>query len=425
MFVYTVKKGDTLGNLASEFSVDFDDLLSANGISADDILPVGASLIIPTNYARHIIQKGDSLYSIALKYDTSVNNLLRLNPKLRPPYTIYPGDFIIVPDIVTKPIIDTNGYCYPSISDETLDKTLPYLTYICIFSYNLLPDGNLKGIDDERIIRRAREQNVAPMMVVTNIGDKGNFDSDLVKTFLTDDDATEAFIDGIPAYLKERGYLGINIDFEYVYAENREDYNNFIKALSQRLSSEGLMLSTALAPKVSDNQKGIVYEGHDYAFLGQWCDWVALMTYEWGYIAGPPLAVAPKVEVEKVLKYTLSVIPNDKILLGMPNYGYDWTLPFERGTKARTLNLNQAIDLARTTGSFIEYNTSSDAPFFTYKDDMRRDHIVWFDDARSIMARLNLVNEYNLRGISFWTINNFFKPLYTITDSMFQINKLL
>ena len=219
--------------------------------------------------------------------------------------------------------------------------------------------------------------------------------------------------------------MGLNIDFEYVYAENREDYNAFIKALSERLSSEGLMLSTALAPKVSAEQKGIVYEGHDYEFLGQWCDWIALMTYEWGYVAGPPLAVAPKVEVEKVLRYTTSVISPDKILLGMPNYGYDWTLPFQRGTRAKTLNLNEAINLARTTGSVVEYNTSSNAPFFTYKDSSGRDHIVWFDDARSIMARLNLVNEYNLLGVSFWTINNFFAPTFYLLDAMFNINKLI
>ena len=425
MFVYTIKSGDTLGNLASEFGVNFDELLNANGILADAVLPIGASLIIPSRYSRHVVEKGDSLYSIALKHDTSVENLLSLNPKLKPPYTIYPNDYIIVPEVALKPSINTNGYCYPNISDETLDKTLPYLTYISIFSYNLLPDGNLKGIDDERIIRRALEQNVAPFMVVTNIGEKGGFDSDLVKTFLQSADATEAFIDGIPAYLKERGYMGLNIDFEYVYAENREDYNAFIKALSERLSSEGLMLSTALAPKVSAEQKGIVYEGHDYEFLGQWCDWIALMTYEWGYVAGPPLAVAPKAEVEKVLRYTTSVISPDKILLGMPNYGYDWTLPFQRGTRAKTLNLNEAINLARTTGSVVEYNTSSNAPFFTYKDSSGRDHIVWFDDARSIMARLNLVNEYNLLGVSFWTINNFFAPTFYLLDAMFNINKLI
>ena len=172
MFVYTIKLGDTLGNLASEFGVNFDELLNANGILADAVLPIGASLIIPSRYSRHVVEKGDSLYSIALKHDTSVENLLSLNPKLKPPYTIYPNDYIIVPEVALKPSINTNGYCYPNISDETLDKTLPYLTYISIFSYNLLPDGNLKGIDDERIIRRALEQNVAPFMVVTNIGEK-------------------------------------------------------------------------------------------------------------------------------------------------------------------------------------------------------------------------------------------------------------
>ena len=424
MFVYTIKDGDTIEKLSREFNVSLDDLLLANGITEDAVFPVGTAVVIPTDYGRHIIEKGDSLYSIALKYGTTVENLLRLNPNLKPPYIIYPNDYIIVPSYAEKPRIDTNGYCYTSISDETLDKTLPYLTYISIFSYNLLPDGNLKGIDDERIIRHAREQNVAPFMVVTNIGDKGNFDSELVKTFLTTPDAYEAFIDGIPTYLKERGYLGINIDFEYVYAENREDYNNFIKLLSQRLSSEGLMLSTALAPKLSDTQKGILYEGHDYAFLGEWCDWIAIMTYEWGYIAGPPLAVAPKSEVEKVIRYTTSVIPSEKILLGMPNYGYDWTLPFERGTKAQTVNLTRAIQLAREVGANIEYNTSSNAPFFTYNAN-GRDHIVWFDDARSIMSRFELVNKYDLGGISFWTINNYFAPTFAVLQNMFEVNKLL
>src|SRR5699024_11318101 len=72
-------------------------------------------------------------------------------------------------------------------------------------------------------------------------------------------------------------------------------------------------------------------EAHDYAAHGEIADFSVLMTYEWGYSAGPPLPVSPINEVQKVLDYAISVMPSDKILLGQNLYGYDWTLPFVQG----------------------------------------------------------------------------------------------
>src|SRR5699024_11587626 len=113
-------------------------------------------------------------------------------------------------------------------------------------------------------------------------------------------------------------------------------YNNFLRKIAPRLHQEGLLLSTALAPKTRSTQTGLLYEAHDYAAHGEIADFSVLMTYEWGYSAGLPLPVSPINEVQKVLDYAISVMPSDKILMGQNLYGYDWTLPFVQGESFRS-----------------------------------------------------------------------------------------
>ncbi len=425
MIIYTVRRGDTLFNLAKNFGTTVGEIQRLNDIADLRYLPEGLALVIPSENGSYLVQRGDSLYSIALQYGISLDELLALNPNIRPPYTIMPNQYINVPRNRNKRTIDVNGYCYSYIRDEVLQRVLPYLTYLSVFSYNIMPDGRLRGIDDQRIIDAARAQNVAPLMVVANLNEEEAFDSELAKRFLRNDVAQRNFIDGIPAYLKQKGYMGINLDFEYVYEENREDYNVFMCNLGERLSREGLLLTTALAPKSSDNQSGILFEGHDYRRLGECCDWIMLMTYDWGYAAGPPLAVSPLNEVEKVIRYAVNVIPPDKLLLGLPNYAYDWTLPYRSGTRAKYLRLNAAAQYAAERGAVIEFNTTSATPFFNYRDSSGREHVVWFDDARSYAAKLELVEEYDLRGIGVWTVDSFFAAGWAVISDRFNIRKVL
>lgn len=426
MIIYEVMSGDSLFKIASKFGVSLSELQRVNGLEGRDSLPIGTALVIPTENTSTVVRRGDSLFSIATEYGLTVPELLQYNPRLKPPYTIYPGNTIILPKGAKLGTIAVNGYCYPNISDETLEKTLPYLTYISIFSYDIRPDGSLKGLkNDDRIIAAARAANVAPLMTVTNLNADQSFDSDLSLKFLRNDVAQRNFIEGIPDYLKQKGYMGINLDFEYVYAENREDYNVFMRALGERLRAEGLILTTALAPKSSDNQQGILFEGHDYKALGEACDWILLMTYDWGYVAGPPQAVSPINEVEKVLRYATKIISPKKLMMGFPNYAYDWTLPYTPGTRAKYLTHSGAVALAAETGSRIRFDNTTATPYFSYKDKSGNEHVVWFDDARSIEAKLKLINEYDLLGLGIWTINRFYPPLYAVLSSMYDIQKLL
>lgn len=83
-----------------------------------------------------------------------------------------------------------------------------------------------------------------------------------------------------------------------------------------------------MPPKISGQQQGLLCEAHDYASQGQIADFVTLMTYEWGWAGGPPLAIAPINEVQRVLNYAITVIPRNKILMGIPLYGRDWKIPW-------------------------------------------------------------------------------------------------
>ncbi|MDD3920829.1 MAG: glycosyl hydrolase family 18 protein, partial [Eubacteriales bacterium] len=302
--------------------------------------------------------------------------------------------------------------------------TLPYLTYLSIFSYEANADGTLRPINDAPLIAAAKEQGVQPMLVLTNLAEAGGFNSDVASAILQDTAVQERLLNEVQAVLEEKGYYGLDIDFEYVYENERALYNAFLERVAARFGPLGYRLTSAVAPKLSDEQQGRLYTAHDYAAHGRLMDAVIIMTYEWGYLYGPPLPVSPIGPVEQVIQYAVSEIPPQKILMGMPNYAYDWTLPYQEGVPARSITNQQALDTARRYGANIQYDEEAQAPFFTYYDAQGREHIVWFEDARSDLARLRLVEEYGLAGVSYWTIGNFFLPAYLALTSLYTVRKV-
>ncbi len=424
MIIYTVKSGDSLYNIARNYGLTTAELERFNGLPDSARLSIGQDILIPVTGTVYTVQNGDSLYSIALRYGLTLNQLLSANTELSPPYIIQAGDIINIPENATKRTISVNGYAYPDIKNDVLLNTLPYLTYLSIFSHSINQNGELSSLNDQSLISTAKSNGVAPIMVVTNIESEGGFSSQLASDVLNSPQTRTNLINNIISTATNKGYMGVDIDFEYIFPADKESYNQFLAELKQQTASAGLTLSTAIAPKVSATQQGTLYEAHDYAFHGSIVDYLIIMTYEWGYLYGPPLAVAPYNEVRRVISYAVTEIPSQKILMGMPNYGYDWTLPYREGRPANILSINSAVLRAADTGAQIEYNNLSEAPFYQYTQD-GADHIVWFENARSTAARLQLVNDYNLGGVSYWTINQFYAQNWRILESMFNIKKVL
>lgn len=412
-------------SIARRYGVPAEKIIADNSIQNPERLMIGQAIVIMTDGFRHTVAPGQSLYSIARSYGTTVANILNANPSITDPTKIFPGQVIVIPVSNQKlGTIDVNGYAFPNINSTTLERTLPHLTYTSIFSYQVRPDGSLVAIPDNTIIQASRQANVAPMMVITNIKEGGSFDSTLAHTILTNEQVQNTLLENVITTLR-KGYYGLDIDFEYIFPEDKENYNRFLKKVTDRLHPLGYTVTTALAPKTSGDQKGLLYEAHDYPTHGLLADHVILMTYEWGYTYSPAQAVAPINQVEKVLQYAVTVIPSQKILMGIPNYGYDWTLPFVQGSAARSLSHTAAVNLAASVGARIQFDSLAQSPFFNYYDSNRRQHVVWFEDARSIEAKLKLVDKYNLGGVSYWTINSFFPQNWLVLESMYNVRKLL
>ena len=185
----------------------------------------------------------------------------------------------------------------------------------------------------------------------------------------------------------------------------------------------GYPVSVALAPKTSAEQRGLLYEGIDYALLGAAANRAMLMTYEWGYSQGPPMAVAPINMVRRVVDYAITAIPREKLSLGIPNYGYDWALPYERGvTRARTINNRQAVQIAIDFGVDIRFDETAMSPYFRYWQ-YGIQHEVWFEDVRSIKAKFDLIKEYGLSGAGYWQLMSFFRANWLMLDQMFYIER--
>ena len=148
------------------------------------------------------------------------------------------------------------------------------------------------------------------------------------------------------------------------------------------------------------------------------------MTYEWGYTYGPPMAVAPINKVRQVLDYAVMEIEPIKINMGIPNYGYDWPLPFVRGTtKAKTIGNIEAVRIAIENNATIEFDETAKSPYFFYEKD-GISHEVWFEDPRSIKEKLELIYEYNLRGASYWQIMQLFRSNWLLVDYNFNVEKI-
>ncbi|UOQ42812.1 LysM peptidoglycan-binding domain-containing protein [Halobacillus salinarum] len=417
---YVVKQGDSLWGIAQQFGISVQELAQFNQITDPKLLYVGDLLRLP--YVRYTVQPGDSLWAVARRFGVSVEEIMT-NNTLSDPALIYAGQTLYIP-APSLPAIDVNAYT-TSIDSQGAQEVL-YLgrnfTYLSPFMHSVRNDGSVSNIEDAPLLEAAQANDVAPLFVLTNFAE-GSFDSDLAATILRNPELQNKVISNVLNKMAEKHYSGLNIDFEYVYPEDRQNYNDFLKRVTEQLHERGYIVSTALAPKISGDQQGLLYEAHDYAQQAQIVDFIILMTYEWGWAGGRPWAIAPINKVKEVLDYAVTVIPRDKIVMGVPLYGRDWKIPWVEGTYARTVSPKQAVQLASLYGVPIQYNEQYQSPYFRYADEQGQQHEVWFEDARSVQAKYDVVKEYGLRGISYWVLGNPFPQNWPVLQTNFTVHK--
>lgn len=379
MEIYVVKQGDTIDIIANEFQVQASEIAFINQISYPYPLVIGQALLIPVQ-----------------------NNFWQ-----------------------DKRSVTVNGYAYPYINSKVLQTTLPYLTALSVFSYGFTPEGELilPRTDDTAMINAALQFGTEPILTLTPMDENEMFNNNLISILVHNNDIQETLIQNILEMLRQKNFSGVDVDFEYIKAEDRDYFTSFVARLTRELNAYGYVVSVALAPKTSSDQKGLLYEGKDYAGLGAAANSCLLMTYEWGYKYSEPMAVAPINKVRQVVEYAVTQIPINKIDLGIPNYGYDWSLPYVQGeTSARTIGNIQAIEIALDNDAQIKFDEVAQTPYFNYVSE-GIEHEVWFEDVRSMDAKFSLVEEFGLRGMGYWQIMRLFLANWVLLEDRFEIIK--
>ena len=421
MDIHVVQPGDTMYQLSQQYGVPMERLLQDNQLPDPSQLVVGQTIVVQYPELTHTVKAGDSLYSIAQMHNTTVSQLLRNNPALQGRDLIYPGQVIVV-KYASKPrgSLTVNAYAYPSIDRSLLRATLPYLSQLTPFTY-CFDEEDLIPLQDESLVNAALQSRVAPILHLSNLDKQERFSAELAHELLEDEDDQRELIETILRTVDRKGYQGVDVDFEYVRAEDAERYAAFLARLRRGLAPRGLPLIAALAPKTSADQPGRLYEGIDYHLIAQSVDFALLMTYEWGNLTSPPMAVAPLPQVRRVVEYALTEFYPNQLYLGIPNYGYNWTLPFRENSRAQSLNNVEAVRLAWNRRAAIRYDEQAQSPWFRYVDDWGGEHEVWFEDARSIQAKLNLAFDYGLYGVGIWNLDRPFPQGWAVVNAMADI----
>lgn len=402
---------------------------------------------MPEGTAIYVVQRGDTVDSIAEGYGVRVETIIR-NNQIVYPYELALGQALFIDLGTRQPYrsLRSTGYAYPYINETVLADTLPYLSELAIFSYGFTTAGELlpPALPDDWMIAMALQNGTAPILTLTPLDEQGRFSNYLIHNVVQNQEAVNLLIDNLLTVMTERGYQGVDIDFEYILAEDRDAFTDFVWQVAERMRANGYHTSVALAPKTSADQKGVLYEGKDYRALGAAADHVLLMTYEWGYTYGPPMAVAPLNQVRRVVEYAVTEIPPQKIDLGIPNYGYDWPLPFVRGeTMATSIGNIQAVRIAIEQDAPIQFADVAQSPFFTYlqagnnapqsggggntiavpEDIAVVEHEVWFEDVRSLQGKFDLIREFELGGCGYWQIMRWFAANWELLYKNFFIEK--
>jgi len=282
-------------------------------------------------------------------------------------------------------------YGYPSLEKhyKDIDILVPYW-------YTLHGDGSL-GISEigfeEKVVRFIEEHPEIKLIPLIN----NEVD---VQTMITDEKVRTTAINNIVKKILDNNFAGVNIDFELLPPEVKDDFTAFIRDLSKQLKENDKIISVSVFPKLDGLEDlGAPY---DYKALAKYADFITIMTYDKHYESSDAGSIAPYKWVEDNIQNALKSIPKNKLVVCIGAYGYDWPVPTSAG-ETEYIGLKQALQLAEQQGIDIQWDDDSQSPFFTYWSDGTK-HEVWFENGSSINRKVALAKKHDIRGVAIWRI---------------------
>ncbi|KUK41511.1 MAG: Glycoside hydrolase family 18 [Clostridia bacterium 62_21] len=295
------------------------------------------------------------------------------------------------------PLFENNWYYVPDPAGlASLEAHGRLFDYVIPFWFGVREDGSLQDMSDSQGLALMHTLKLPILAIVHNYASP-QF-GPLIHRLLTVDELRRALVANIVEMLRSRKFPGVNIDFEFVPPEDRPYLTLFMTELYAALHPLCLLTTISVPAELEDNPQHPFSGAFSYPDLARVSDQMYVLAYDEHFARPGPVASIGF--VRRVLDYALSVIPREKVRLGMPVYGYDWA---EGVRLPETLSHAQAVARAQRTGAVIRYDEQAQEPTYTYVENGVR-HVVWFEDVRSFGAKLALAVELGLAGIGVWRL---------------------
>ncbi|NLK21486.1 MAG: LysM peptidoglycan-binding domain-containing protein [Epulopiscium sp.] len=276
----------------------------------------------------------------------------------------------------------------------------------------------------ENLVRIAHENNIKILPVIHNLlyrrGDV-TVSKDTVKAMVATPQTRAAFIQNVVELIEGYGFDGVNMDIEDVYLEDSTRLSAFYTELGRALHQRGYFLSASVPSRVSDRPFNPFSDPFQYAPIGAAVDEFVVMLYnEHGWPGSGPGPVVSIGWMDRVLKYTMTKMPRDKTVAAVSVFGFDFNLTTGRNTY---VTHSMAVNRARQYNAEIIFDEATQTPMYSYTDAQGNKHEVWFEDDRSIKAKVQRAWDLGIKGIALWRLGMEDPKMWTMLRNEVVVRK--
>lgn len=315
------------------------------------------------------------------------------------------------------------GYLVPWDQEpgfQTIKTHYSEFTEITPFWYRLDSSGKINyfgdnSYEDPEIIAFLRQKGIRITPAIANIYEEV-WDAAAVSNIINNTTTTDEHIKDIVALVTSKDYDGIDIDYEALYDNDRAAFSAFIKRLSMALHNENKTLSVTVYAKTSEPGHSGGPSAQDWKAIGEVVDQVRVMVYDYHWSTSGPGPIAPINWAKQVAAFAVTKIPKEKLILGFALYGYDWV-----GNKGEPTTWQELTQRASRYKATVNWDEDSMSPWFKYIDAENVQHTSWFEVARSIDLKLEIVNQYQLSGSHFWRLGGEDPQVWQSVHSKFVV----
>lgn len=305
---------------------------------------------------------------------------------------------------IPKKTIGNLVYWNKTAGLQTIDANEETFSEISPWAYTLEVDGDVivdpnggAAIVDATTRNYLASLNLIVVPSIHNLQNGVWNYNDVVGTVINDSTKRAHHIQSIIDLIDDNGYDGIAIDYENLNSADRNAFTNFIEELADALHAQDYVLAVDVYGKTSEPGDWNGPQAQDYYALGQAADEVRIFLYD--YNPGTAGPIAPYGWTNDVLTFAKTKIAAEKIIQGVPLYGYDWA----GSNYPSALTWTDATALATTFNATVNFDSTNHAPNFTYTSNSVN-HTVWFENHQSLGYKLDLTNYHDIGGVGFWNV---------------------